>query len=71
MLTEALKAIHYDNINLRGTFAWSILDNFEWASGLGSKFGITYVNQSDPELARTPKLSAFQLRDFGKQHLQS
>lgn len=33
-------------------------DNFEWQSGLSSKFGIQYVNQSSPNLERTYKLSA-------------
>lgn len=36
--------------------AWSLLDNFEWASGLYQRFGITYVDYATQ--ARYPKDSA-------------
>ncbi|XP_071476158.1 lactase-like protein [Diadema antillarum] len=32
-LNEALKASKVDGMNLRGYFAWTLMDNFEWASG--------------------------------------
>jgi len=41
---------------LKGYFAWSLLDNFEWAAGYNKRFGIIYVNYET--LERTPKLSA-------------
>ena len=41
---------------LKGYFVWSLMENFEWASGYGKHFGITYVNYET--LERTPKLSA-------------
>lgn len=34
------------------------MDNFEWAMGYVEKFGIHYVNFSDPERPRTAKDSA-------------
>jgi len=34
------------------------MDNFEWGAGYTEKFGMYHVNFSDPDLPRTPKLSA-------------
>ena len=34
------------------------MDNFEWGAGYTEKFGIHYVNMSDPERERIPKGSA-------------
>lgn len=45
-----------DGVPLHGYFVWSLMDNFEWASGLQKRFGLVYVNYSN--LERTPKLSA-------------
>lgn len=45
-----------EGIPLKGYFLWSLLDNFEWASGYTKRFGITYVNYET--LQRSPKLSA-------------
>ncbi|CAK0892585.1 unnamed protein product [Prorocentrum cordatum] len=45
-----------DGVAIRGVFAWSLMDNFEWADGLNFRFGITYVDFND--LSRHPKMSA-------------
>jgi beta-glucosidase len=42
--------------NLRGYFAWSLFDNFEWSYGYDRRFGIVRVDYDTQE--RTPKRSA-------------
>jgi beta-glucosidase len=42
--------------NVKGYFTWSLMDNFEWASGYRPRFGIVRVDYET--LARIPKLSA-------------
>ena len=48
-------------IPVRGYFAWSLLDNFEWSLGYAKRFGIVHVNFDTQE--RTPKSSAHFYRD--------
>lgn len=43
-------------IQLEGYFAWSFMDNFEWASGYSKTFGINHVDYDT--LERIPKASA-------------
>lgn len=54
-----LGAIHeaiQNGVSLQGYFIWSLMDNFEWASGYSKKFGITYIEEGT--LNRIPKESA-------------
>jgi beta-glucosidase len=55
---EALAA----GVDVRGYFAWSLLDNFEWAEGYGPRFGLTYVDYATQR--RIPKASAAWYRDL-------
>lgn len=43
-------------VDLRGYFAWSFLDNFEWAEGYSKRFGLVYVDYGTQQ--RIPKASA-------------
>jgi beta-glucosidase len=48
-------------VNLRGYFAWSLMDNLEWSLGFSKRFGIVHVDFET--LERTPKASALFYRD--------
>jgi len=48
-----------DGVPVAGYFAWSLLDNFEWAHGYGPRFGIVEVDFETQE--RRPKQSALWL----------
>jgi beta-glucosidase len=47
---------------LRGYFAWSLLDNFEWAWGYWKRFGLVYIDYAT--LERVPKGSFYWYRDL-------
>ena len=58
----ALERALEDGVDVRGYFAWSLLDNFEWEHGYGKRFGLVYVDYAS--LERTPKRSALWYRDL-------
>jgi beta-glucosidase len=49
-------------VPMAGYMVWSLMDNFEWASGYAKRFGIVHVDYAT--LARTPKDSALWYRDL-------
>ncbi|PIN14108.1 Beta-glucosidase, lactase phlorizinhydrolase [Handroanthus impetiginosus] len=63
-----LAAVHQairDGADVRGYFAWSLLDNFEWQLGYTKRFGIIYVDYKNG-LERHPKSSAYWFLRFLK-----
>ncbi|AES69718.1 putative beta-glucosidase [Medicago truncatula] len=54
-----------DGADVRGYFAWSLLDNFEWAQGYTKRFGLVYVDYKNG-LTRHPKSSAYWFSRFLK-----
>ena len=43
-----------EGVDLRGYFAWSLLDNYEWAEGYDKRFGIVHVDYDTQK--RTAKI---------------
>ena len=48
-------------VDLRGYYVWSLMDNFEWASGYTHRMGLLHVDYSTQK--RTPKASGEFYRD--------
>jgi beta-glucosidase len=60
-MAQAARAMR-DGVPLKGYFVWSLLDNFEWASGYTLRYGITYVDYATQR--RILKDSARWYREF-------
>jgi beta-glucosidase len=57
----AVAAARAQGADVQGYFAWSLMDNFEWAEGYAKRFGIVHVDYETQK--RTPKQSALWFRD--------
>jgi beta-glucosidase len=55
-ILECYQALQ-DGVDLRGYFAWSLLDNFEWSHGYTKRFGLVHVDYATRQ--RRLKDSAF------------
>ncbi|HWG11828.1 MAG TPA: GH1 family beta-glucosidase [Streptosporangiaceae bacterium] len=53
---DACRRAIADGVPLRGYFAWSLMDNFEWAHGYSKRFGLVFVDYGTQR--RIPKRSA-------------
>jgi beta-glucosidase len=58
----AVQAAMQQGVRVDGYFVWSLLDNFEWASGYEKRFGIVHVDYTTQQ--RTLKDSALWYREF-------
>ncbi|KAJ4772079.1 Beta-glucosidase D7 [Rhynchospora pubera] len=58
-LNKAIK----EGANVKGYFAWSLLDNFEWTNGYTVRFGINFVDYANGQ-KRYPKNSARWFKQF-------
>jgi beta-glucosidase len=61
-MTEAIDA----GADVRGYFAWSLLDNYEWARGYDQRFGLVHVDYGTQ--VRTPKDSAHTYAEVIRRH---
>ncbi|MBV8604904.1 MAG: beta-glucosidase [Pelomonas sp.] len=59
---DALRATIAHGVPVKGYFAWSLLDNFEWAEGYLRRFGLAYVDY--PTQQRILKASGHWYRRF-------
>ena len=66
---QHLRAVHAaieKGADVRGYYAWSLLDNFEWASGFTKRFGLIHVDYATQK--RTIKRSGRFYRDVIRTH---
>jgi len=55
-----LKRAAAAGVDVMGYFAWSLMDNFEWAKGYTERFGLIHVDYETQK--RTPKDSAYWMK---------
>ena len=62
----ALREAMRRGVDLRGYFVWSLMDNFEWASGYDHRMGLLHVDYTTQQ--RTVKASGAFYRDVIRAH---
>lgn len=58
----ALHKLQIEEPKLKGYFAWTLLDNFEWSEGYAARFGLVHIDFKTQ--LRTIKQSGYWWRDF-------
>ena len=51
-----------EGVPCTGYFAWSLMDNFEWAEGYSQRFGLVWVDFET--LERIPKKATTGIKNF-------
>ncbi|KAJ6750510.1 hypothetical protein OIU85_001084 [Salix viminalis] len=62
-LKNVLRSINEHGVDVKGFFAWSLIDNFEWGNGYTVRFGLYYVDYTN-NLKRYPKNSVKWFKQF-------
>lgn len=62
---EQIKNIMQSNIDLRGYFHWTLIDNFEWTEGLKPKFGLYAIDHHNNTI--TPRSSVDTYKEIIRQ----
>ena len=57
-----IKKLIDKKITIKSYFAWSLLDNFEWAFGYSKRFGLVHVDFETQ--FRTPKKSWYEFQSY-------
>lgn len=65
---DAALTARESGVDLRGYFAWSLLDNLEWAEGWTKRFGLFHVDRITQK--RTAKTSAYFFRELISRRLK-
>ena len=65
----AMKKAMNEGVDVRGYFHWSLLDNFEWDSGFGPRFGLVEVDYKTMERKIRPSALAYKKIINSESHL--
>jgi len=68
MTRSIVQAVREDGVDVQAYFPWSLLDNFEWADGYETRFGVTYVDYNTQK--RYPKDSGKFLSKFFQENIE-
>lgn len=57
---EAVSRMNQMGLDVKGYFAWSLLDNFEWSFGYSQRFGLVYVDYDTQKRIKKDSYSLYQ-----------
>ncbi len=63
---HAVRRAIEQGVPVKGYFAWSLMDNFEWSLGYSKRFGLVYVDYATQR--RIPKESSHWYTRLIRQH---